>query len=104
MGSVFDSIKQGLEEAIAYERGELDAQTTKLTITPTVTFEASEIRSIRNSAGMTQVVFAKYMGVSTKTVEAWESGRNHPEGPACRLLEFTKDDPSFPVKMGVVSR
>ena len=37
---------------------------------------------------MTQKIFADYMGVSPKTVEAWESGINHPVGPACRLLSL----------------
>ena len=44
------------------------------------------------------------MGVSVKTVEAWEAGRNHPEGAACRLLALTKQDPQFPIKMGIVAR
>jgi putative transcriptional regulator len=38
-------------------------------------------------AGMTQNVFAAYMGVSPKTVEAWEGGRTHPNGTAFRLLD-----------------
>ena len=37
---------------------------------------------------MTQAVFANYMGVSPKTVEAWELGRTHPTGPAYRLLDI----------------
>ena len=37
---------------------------------------------------MTQSAFANYMGVSSKTVEAWEKGTNHPTGPACRLIYF----------------
>ena len=37
---------------------------------------------------MTQGVFASYMGVSKKTVEAWECGRTHPTGPAFRLLDI----------------
>lgn len=102
--SVFDKIKGGLEEAIAYERGTLEAKTTKITIAPVGTYGASEIKQIRASTGMTQVVFAKYMGVSTKTVEAWESGRNHPVGSACRLLALTKRDPTFPQKSGIVCR
>ncbi|WP_081676162.1 helix-turn-helix domain-containing protein [Butyrivibrio sp. AC2005] len=47
-----------------------------------------EIKVIRNKAGMTQSVLANYMGVSKKTVEAWELGRTHPTGPACRLLNI----------------
>ena len=37
---------------------------------------------------MTQSVFAIYMGVSKKTVEAWECGRTHPTGPVFRLLDI----------------
>jgi len=35
------------------------------------------------------------MGVSPKTVEAWESGRNKPEGASRRLLEVVQNDPGF---------
>lgn len=102
--SAFDKIKAGLEEAIAFERGALPAKTTKLTIAPVEHYDADEIRSIRKSTGFTQVVFAQYMGVSVKTVEAWESGRNHPEGAACRLLSLTKNDPQLPMRIGIVNR
>ena len=102
--SVFDKIKLGLEEAIAYEKGTLPAKTTRLTIVPVETYQADEIKRIRNSTGLTQRSFAEYMGVSPKTVEAWEAGRNHPEGAACRLLALTKADPQFPQKAGIVLR
>ena len=49
---------------------------------------AEEIRTIRINAGMTQTVFANYMGVSKKTIEAWEAGRSHPTGPAFRLMDI----------------
>lgn len=101
---VFDKIKSGLEESIAYERGALDARTTTLTIAPVHSYGPSEIKQIRSSVGMTQVVFAQYMGVSPKTVEAWESGRNRPVGSACRLLALTQADPNFPQKSGIVCR
>jgi putative transcriptional regulator len=51
-------------------------------------YSKDEIKAIRNKAGMTQAVFANYMGVSKKTVEAWELGRTHPTGPAYRLLDI----------------
>lgn len=102
--SVFDKIKTGLEEAIAYEQGTLEARTTKLSVTPVDRYDATEIKGIRKSTGFTQAVFAQYMGVSVKTVEAWEAGRNHPEGAACRLLALTKQDPQFPIKTGIVAR
>ena len=102
--SAFDKIKLGLEEAIAFEKGTFPAKTTKLTIVPVEKYQADEIKKIRNSTGLTQRSFAEYMGVSPKTVEAWEAGRNHPEGAACRLLSLTKADPQFPQKAGIVLR
>ena len=101
---VFDKIKTGLEEAIAYEQGTLEARATKLTVEPVCHYDAKEIKDIRINAGMTQAVFAQFMGVSVKTVEAWEAGRNHPMGSACRLLYLTKTDPAFPQKAGILVR
>ena len=66
-------------------------------------FTPEEIKSIRRGTGLTQSAFAKYMGVSVKTVEAWEAGRNHPEGAACRLLAMTQSDPAFPQKAGIIT-
>ena len=100
--SVFDDIKLGFEQAIEYEKGNLTAKKTVLSIAPVEFFTAEEIRDIRINTGMTQVLFAKYMGVSVKTVEAWEAGRNHPVGSACRLLSITKQDPDFPGKYNIV--
>ena len=37
---------------------------------------------------MSQRIFAGYLGVSDKTVEAWEAGTNRPSGAACRILRM----------------
>ena len=100
---VFEDIKTGLTQAIEYEKGNLDAKTVKISIAPVVTFTPEEIKVIRRNTGLTQVLFARYIGVSVKTVEAWEAGRNHPAGAACRLLSMTQRDPSFPQKSGIIT-
>lgn len=78
MSILFDDLKQGLEEAIDYEKGNGTVRTTTYTILPVKEYSGEEIRAIRMKSGMTQSVFASYMGVSKKTVEAWEGGRTHP--------------------------
>lgn len=88
MSTLFDDLKQGLEEAIAYEKGQGAACVKTYMIAPLKEYSCSEIREIRMKSGMTQSVFASYMGVSKKTVEAWEGGRSHPTGPAFRLLNI----------------
>lgn len=86
MSTLYDDLKQGLEEAIDYERGTGEAKVKVYEIKPVKEYSNVEIRAIRMRSGMTQRVFAYYMGVSQKTVEAWESGRTHPTGPVFRLL------------------
>lgn len=88
MSSLFDDLKQGLEEAIAYEKGTGEATSKTYMIVPVKEYSGKEIRDIRIKAGMTQSVFASYMGVSKKTVEAWEGNRTHPTGPVFRLLDI----------------
>ena len=101
---VYDGIMQGLEEAIAYNEGKIKARTNTITITPVPDFEANEIKNIRNELGMTQVLFAGFMGVSTKTVEAWEAGRNMPDGPARRILSMLKADPTLPQRFNIIAK
>jgi len=102
MMSVFDEIKIGLNQAIEYEKGNLKATSRIITISPVEEFTANEIKSIRKNAGLTQILFAKFLGVSLKTVEAWEAGRNQPNGSACRMLALTKKDPQFPRTSGII--
>lgn len=99
---VYEGIMQGLEEAIAYNEGKVKARTNTMSILPIPDFEAAEIKNIRNELGMTQVLFAGFMGVSTKTVEAWEAGRNMPDGPARRILSMLKSDPALPQRYNII--
>jgi len=93
--NVYDSIMQGLTEAIDYQQGKIHARKVKLTIKPVDTFNNDDIKLIRQRTGLSQVMFAGSLGVSPKTVEAWENGRNKPEGASRRLLELVRDDPAF---------
>ncbi len=72
-----------------------------MTALPLKDFTATDIKKIRNDFGATQAVFAEILGVSKKTIEAWEAGRNRPDGPARRLLAAIEADTHFPVKYGL---
>ncbi len=92
MSTLFEDLREGLLEAIDYARGDGTARTINYKIDPVTKFNKIQIREIRMNAQMTQHVFAEYLGVSVKTVEAWERGRTHPTGPAFRLMSFLADN------------
>lgn len=93
MGSVYESIMNGLNEAVedAISK-EKKLVRRKLDIVPVKEYQADEVREIRKSTGMSQKTFANFLGVSDKTVEAWETGTNHPSGAASRLLSMIEMD------------
>ena len=91
MSTLFDDLCEGLQQAIDYEQGKGKGKARTFIISPVKKFDKNQIRSVRMNAGMTQAVFADFMGVSKKTVEAWECGRTHPTGSACRLMEVLSD-------------
>lgn len=102
--NVYESIIQGLNEAIEYEKGNLKTKTIKMSVAPLPDMESSQVKSIRKSLDMTQGMFAAVMGVSVKTVEAWEAGTNTPSGAARRMLSLLQSDPELPVKYNLISR
>ena len=102
--NVYESIMQGLSEAVEYEKGNLKANTPKISVAPLPEIQGTEVRNIRMSLEMTQVIFAQIMGVSVKTVEAWAGGRCEPNGTARRMLSMLKSDPKLPEKYNLLAR
>lgn len=51
---------------------------------------------------MTQLSFALLLGVSKKTVIAWEAGVRKPNGSARRLLGLLDQDRNIPKKYHIV--
>lgn len=102
--SVYENIMAGLEESLEHAQNKKTLRTTTFYIEPLQEYAPEEIKKIRIALGMTQVLFASFLGVSPKTVEAWESGRNRPEGPARRMLSLVQRDPQLPERYSIVTR
>jgi putative transcriptional regulator len=54
--SVYESIMQGLTEAVDYQHGKILARKAKLIIKPVATFNTEDIKQIRQKTGLSQVV------------------------------------------------
>ena len=81
MSKVADSIRRGLEEAVAYARGEAKESDDKARVPARI-----DVRAIRTKLGMTQEEFAGQFGFSVNTLRHWEQGKRQPEGPTRAYL------------------
>ena len=84
--SPFESIKQGLTEAIEHAAGQESEAVVHLPRT-------LNVKSIREQVGMTQTAFAAVFDVSLSTLRRWERGERTPQGPARVLLHLVAHEP-----------
>lgn len=95
---LFTEMMQGLEDALAFEQGEMR--------TGTVTHQRGvpvvDIAAERKALHMTQKNYATLLGISPRTVEAWESGRSTPSPMARRLIFLLGQDHSLIQKLQAI--
>lgn len=93
----FDMLMSSLEDAAAFAHGDTSrARVVEVEVPdPIPEYRAADVVRTRKALDLTQSALARAMGVSTRTVEAWESGRNEPSGIACRLLYLLEGDHSL---------
>ena len=92
MSDIFKSIKKGIEEAIAHQKG-------KKTGIKSYKPEAVDVKKIREKTGLTQEQFAATFGISLGTLRHWERGDRAPHGPALVLLNVIEMEPSTVLKI-----
>lgn len=91
----FNGIMAGLEEALAYEKGTAKAATfARKSSLPKV-----DVAQTRKSLDMSQRSFAEVLGVSPRTVEAWETGKTNPSPTAINLIFLISQDHTLVEKL-----
>lgn len=89
MSTAFESIKQGLQEAIAHAQGDVRGVRGVRVHRP----REIDVKAVRAKVGMTQEQFAARFGFSTATLRHWERGDRTPHGPALVLLNVIERNP-----------
>lgn len=86
MSSIFSSIKQGIEEALEFSKGNVGKAVIH-------EFTAVDVKDLRAKVGMSQNEFASAFGISVATLRHWERGDRTPQGPALVLLNVVAKEP-----------
>ncbi len=91
MSDFFNSIKQGLGEAVAFSEGKCPQAIVH-------EFSPVDVKNIRSKMGMSQTEFASAFGISVSTLRHWERGDRVPHGPALVLLNVVEKEPQAVLK------
>lgn len=86
MSKAFDSIQQGLKEAIVHAKG--SSQGVRVHRPRPI-----DVKALRAQIGMTQEAFAARFGFSTATLRHWERGDRQPHGASLVLLNVIERNP-----------
>jgi putative transcriptional regulator len=84
----FDSIMAGLQDALAYTKGDKGRGRATAVDVPDL-----DVGKVRSKVGLSQDEFARTFGVSVGTLRNWEQKRVRPDGPARVLLTVIDRDP-----------
>ena len=101
MSRMFDDLLEGMQEVVE-DTKKPTLRRHVVSYTPVKAHTPAEIKGIRARAGFTQAALATYMGVSQKTVEAWEAGSRAPSGTANRMFSLMESSDDFTEKYPVV--
>lgn len=93
----FGDLKEAMEGALAYERGDRrDLKVTRIQAPrPPKAMSPRDIARIREKLNCSQAVFAMILNISPKTVQAWEQGSREPGDAALKLLTIAKNHPEI---------
>lgn len=93
--SYAESLKAGLEDAVAFINGDRSRGRVVVREVKVPAYEAADVARTRHALNLSQRALARALGVSTRTVEAWEAGKNVPSGAARHLLFLLDGDHSL---------
>ena len=92
--NVFAELMESAHDALEHATGKRDLRTTVLPAAPKP-MSSRDVRRLRDNVNASQAVFASFLNVSTKLVQAWESDRRAPEGAALKLLRLAEESPEL---------
>jgi putative transcriptional regulator len=90
---MFTELLGSAHEALNHAQGKRSLRATALPLPPK-RLNGRAVKRLRATLHASQAVFARYLNVSTKLVQAWEANRRNPTGPALVLLHIAAEQPA----------
>ena len=82
------ALEEGLNEALAWKRGEIALETVNIDPMP-----VERIRAIRKRVARSAKAFEERFGIPAATISNWEQGRRKPDPAGRLLLKVIEKDP-----------
>lgn len=79
----YNTLKEGGSDAVTRR---FTVRTVELDLEPRV-YTGEDVKRIRNMLGLSQVLFARFLGVTVGAVRSWETGGKKPSNMAARFLD-----------------
>ena len=75
------------QEQINFKIADLDLEPGK--------YDGKKVKATRKLLGASQSVFAQFLGVSVRSVRAWEAGRKGPLDSVARFMDEIRHNPEY---------
>lgn len=86
------------------KKGNINKTNKFLKVKDLIPLTPKEIKEMREFLQLSQSLFADVLGVSVKTVIAWEKGTNTPCGPALRMMQILKNNPDVIIEAEIMEQ
>lgn len=108
MNKIFDDTMQSLNDMLEYVKGDTTKGKVRTRefkpIQPIKEYSGKEIKEIREKSHFTQAYLGEILGVSVKTIQAWEGETNRPSGAAKRMLQIIEKNPAVLEELEIISK
>jgi putative transcriptional regulator len=85
---------EALQEGPAAVAKRFTARTIEFDLKPR-TYAGKDVEKVRDLLGLSQPLFARFLGVSVTAVRSWENGGKKPSDMACRFLDEIALKPDY---------
>lgn len=88
MGELGELLIEGLEQAVAHKRGEIELPARDIDVPD------MDVKALRAARGMSQREFAAFYGFALSALRDWEQKRRRPDRSARVLLRVIEREPA----------